>query len=53
MFISTTRLSVHNLPTSVDDKKLKTVILGLLADKSAKITEVSTLLVHKLLFIQI
>ena len=41
MFISTTRLSVHNLPVSLDEKKLKAAVLKQLNDKTARITEVS------------
>lgn len=39
VFISTTRICVHNIPVQVDDKKLKQVILKALNDKKAKINE--------------
>ena len=40
IFISPTRLCVHNIPLSVDDKQLKKTILKAINDKNAKITEV-------------
>lgn len=41
VFISPTRLCVHNLPGSIDDAKLKKLILEHLADPSVRINEVS------------
>ncbi|KAL5010538.1 hypothetical protein ScPMuIL_012843 [Solemya velum] len=39
IFISTTRLCVRNLPTHVDDKELRGILLKSVGHKSAKITE--------------
>ena len=41
IFVSTTRLCVHNLPTSVTDKQLRKVFLKAAGDRSAVVTEVS------------
>lgn len=41
MFISKTRLSVYNLPPSVDDKQLRTLLLKAAGDSKARLTEVS------------
>ena len=40
VFISPTRLCVHNLPPSVDDRKLRRTVLQLLDDRNVNITEV-------------
>ena len=42
IFVSATRLSVHNLPTQVTDRQLKTVFLKAADSKAAVITEVSS-----------
>lgn len=39
IFISPTRICVHNIPTQVDDKELRKVYLNAVNDKSAIITE--------------
>ena len=39
IFVSTTRLCVHNLPTSIDEKELKKIFLTAAGNK-ARITEV-------------
>ncbi|XP_078000315.1 RNA-binding protein 28-like [Glandiceps talaboti] len=39
IFISPTRLSVHNLPKSVDDKKLRELFRKVVDEKGVKITE--------------
>ncbi|KAK3097152.1 hypothetical protein FSP39_006867 [Pinctada imbricata] len=39
IFVSTTRLSVHNLPVSVDEKQLRKVFLKAAEDKKAVINE--------------
>lgn len=41
IFVSSTRLCFHNLPTQVDDKTLRKTLLDVLGDPSARITEVS------------
>lgn len=40
IFVSTTRLSVHNIPTQVTDNQLKTMFLKAADSKAAVITEV-------------
>lgn len=40
MFISTTRLSFHNLPLEVTDAQLHATLLKQMKDKNVKITEV-------------
>jgi hypothetical protein len=40
IFVSTTRLCVRNIPTSVDDRALKKVFLKAADNPQAKITEV-------------
>ena len=40
IFVSTTRLCIRNLPTSVDNNKLKSIFHKSAGEKSAKITEV-------------
>lgn len=41
MYVSKTRLCVHNLPKSVDDKKLRALCLEAVKDqKAVRITEV-------------
>ncbi|ESO84060.1 hypothetical protein LOTGIDRAFT_229578 [Lottia gigantea] len=39
VFVSATRLCVHNLPTTIDDSKLRQLLVKLVNDKSSKITE--------------
>ena len=39
MFVSDTRLSIHNIPTSVDDKQLKELIIKKMDDKTVRVTE--------------
>ncbi|XP_025097400.1 RNA-binding protein 28-like isoform X5 [Pomacea canaliculata] len=39
IFVSSTRLCFHNLPTQVDDKTLRKTLLDVLGDPSARITE--------------
>lgn len=40
IFVSTTRLSVHNIPTQVTDSQLKTMFLKAADSKAAVVTEV-------------
>ena len=40
IFISPTRVCIHNLPVSVDDRRLRQVILKTLDDRSVNMTEV-------------
>ena len=40
IFVSPTRLAIHNLPKAVDDKKLKAALLTAAGDKKAKVIEV-------------
>ena len=44
IFVSPTRMVVHNLPKAVDDAKLRKIFLEGAGDKKAKITEVGHLL---------
>ncbi|XP_050393218.1 RNA-binding protein 28 isoform X1 [Patella vulgata] len=39
VFVSATRLCVHNLPTTLDDQKLRKLFTKVVNDKSSKITE--------------
>lgn len=39
IFVSSTRLCVHNIPTKVDEKELRQVLLNAAEDPQAKITE--------------
>ena len=43
IFISETRLSIHNLPTNVDDKQLRQICLKNCEESGAKIVEVNGL----------
>ena len=47
-FVSRTRLCVRNLPTSVDEKKLKTLFLKHTGDPSAKIVQVRRCMIKSL-----
>ena len=40
IFVSSTRLSVHNIPVNVDEKQLKKVFLKACGDKTALVNEV-------------
>ena len=44
IFVSTTRLCVHNIPKSIDDKALRQVCIKAVTDKKSRITEVSVVL---------
>ncbi|CAD5118480.1 DgyrCDS7179 [Dimorphilus gyrociliatus] len=39
VFVSTTRLCIHNIPVPVTDKKLKTIVLKAIDEKKARINE--------------
>ena len=41
MFVSSTRLCIHNIPATVDDAKLRKVVLKAVGDREARLTEVS------------
>ena len=49
IFVSTTRLCVHNIPVRVDDKQLKTIFLKAAEDRKAHITEVSDVYISSIL----
>ena len=40
IFVSSTRLCVHNLPTSVDDKQLRKIYIRAAKNKAAIVSEV-------------
>ena len=40
IFVSSTRLCVHNLPTSVDDKQLRRIYIRAAKNKAAIVSEV-------------